>query len=179
MTANSREAIIAKYTDKSRYKPEYIYGDVYVDEKRISETLKSSDEKATFEKKLEIAKRFSVIFGLEVFMLPQMEGNNIIYIEKHSNPDIITNGIFADIKNPSGSEISVKKRFQESVHQADGVLFSINKQISINQVKKWMEEKLIWMNNHDGFLVVIEVGKKKKEYDVFKIKEKRLKKSPF
>ena len=59
MIDNSREATIAQYTDKSRYKPEYIYGDVYVDEDRIAETLKSKDEKEIFEKELKIAKRFS------------------------------------------------------------------------------------------------------------------------
>ena len=178
MNDNSREAVIAKYTDKSRYKSEYIFGNVYVDEERIAETFKSKDEKEIFGKELEIAKRFSERYGLEIFMLPQMEGNKIIYLEKHSNPDIITNGIFADIKCPSGSEISIKKRFQESVHQADGVIISINKPLSILKIKKWIEDKLRWMDNHDGFLIAIEVGNEKKRYDIFEIKEKGLEKAP-
>ena len=107
-----------------------------------------------------------------------MEGNKIIYLEKHSNPDIITNGIFADIKCPSGSEISIKKRFQESVHQADGVIISINKPLSILKIKKWIEDKLRWMDNHDGFIIAIEVGNEKKRYDIFEIKEKGLEKAP-
>ena len=178
MNDNSREAVIAKYTNKSRYKPEYIFGNVYVDEERIAETLKSKDEKEIFEKELKIAKRFSERYGLEIFMLPQMEGNKIIYLEKHSNPDIITNGIFADIKCPSGSEISIKKRFQESVHQADGVIISINKPLSILKIKKWIEDKMRWMDNHDGFIVAIEVGSMNKKYDIFEIKEKGLEKAP-
>ena len=177
MIDNSREATIAKYTDKSRYKPEYIYGDVYVDEDRIAETLKSKDEKEIFEKELKIAKRFSKAFGYDVFMLPQKEGN-IIYIEKHSNPDIITAGMFIDIKGPSGSETSIKTRFRESVHQADGVLISIDKLISILKVKRWIEDKLRRMDNHDGFLVIIEVGKENKKYDVFVVKGKGLEKAP-
>ena len=34
MRKNSKETIIAKYTDKSRYGPEYIFGDVYVENER-------------------------------------------------------------------------------------------------------------------------------------------------
>ncbi|MBR4375875.1 MAG: hypothetical protein IK040_04595 [Spirochaetia bacterium] len=174
MNDNSREAVIAKYTDKSRYKPEYIFGNVYVDEERIAETLKSKDEKEIFEKEFKTAKRFSEKFGYEVFMLPQKEGN-IIYIEKHSNPDIITEGMFIDIKNPSGSKASIKTRFHESIHQADGVLISVEKDISVSQVKKWIEEKLQLMNKHDGFIIAIEVGiKNNRKYGVFKIKGKEL-----
>ena len=58
---NSREVIIAKYTDKSRYKPEYIYGDVYVDEDRISLSNKNTREKEIFERELAAAKRFQNI----------------------------------------------------------------------------------------------------------------------
>ena len=115
----SRNATIAKYTDKSRYKSEYLYGKVYIDEDRIAEALKSKDEKEIFKKEFRASKRFSEYFGYDVFMSPQKEGN-IVYIEKHSNPDIITEGIFLDIKNPSGSKSSIKTRFRESVHQADG-----------------------------------------------------------
>ena len=177
MNDNSKEAIIAKYTDKSRYKPENIFGNVYVDEERITETLKSKDEKEIFEKEFKTVKRFSDKFGYDVFMLPQKEGN-IIYIEKHSNPDIITAGMFIDIKGPSGSETSIKTRFRESVHQADGVLLSINKLISILKVKSWIEDKLRRMDNHDGFLVIIEVGRENKKYDVFEVKGKGLEKAP-
>ena len=34
------------------------------------------------------------------------------------------------------------------------------------------------MNNHDGFVVAIEVGKVNKKYDIFEIKGKGLKKAP-
>lgn len=40
------QAVIAKYTDKSRYRPEYIFGDVYVDSYRIVQAEKSSKAKA-------------------------------------------------------------------------------------------------------------------------------------
>lgn len=34
------------------------------------------------------------------------------------------------------------------------------------------------MDNHDGFIVAIEVGNEKKRYDIFAIKEKGLGKAP-
>ena len=34
------------------------------------------------------------------------------------------------------------------------------------------------MDNHDGFIVAIEVGSKNKKYDIFEIKEKGLEKAP-
>ena len=67
----SKEAIIAKYTDKSRYKPEYIYDDVYVDEDRIVLSKKNKLEKEIFDRELKAAKRFSIHFNCEVFLLPE------------------------------------------------------------------------------------------------------------
>ena len=175
MCGNSREEIIAKYTDKSRYKPEYIYGDVYVDEERVKLSKSNKVEKEKFETELNTAKRFSDKFGFEIFMLPPKDGNKNIYIDKESNPDTISFEMFVEIKNPSGSETSIKTRFRESVHKADGVLLSVEKNISVSQVKKWITNQLNWMNNHDGFLVAIEVGtENNRKYGVFKINGKEL-----
>ena len=175
MYNNSREAIIAKYTDKSRYKPQYIFGDVYVDEGRITLSESNKVEKDKFKTELNTAKRFSDKFGFEIFMLPPKDGNKNIYIEKGSNPDTISFEMFVEIKNPSGSGTSIKTRFRESVHKADGVLLSVEKNISVSQVKKWIEDQLHWMNNHDGFLVAIEVGtENNRKYGVFKINGKEL-----
>ena len=79
----SRNATIAKYTNKSRYKPEYIYGKVYIDEDRIAEALKSKDEKEIFKKEFRASKRFSDCFSYDVFMLPQKEtttANSILFL---------------------------------------------------------------------------------------------------
>ena len=73
MSIRSREAIIAKYTDKSRYKHEYIYGDVYVDEERITK-LKSNQAKDVFNRELKAAIRFSIITKKLVRGLGQAEG---------------------------------------------------------------------------------------------------------
>ena len=62
MIDNSREATIAKYTDKSRYKPEHIYGDVYVDEARVALSKTNDEEKEIFYRELNAAKRFSKHF---------------------------------------------------------------------------------------------------------------------
>jgi hypothetical protein len=77
----SKETIIAKYTDKSRYKPEYIYDDVYVDEERIVLSKKNKLEKEIFDRELKAAKRFSVHFNCEVFLLPEgdKQGNAIYH----------------------------------------------------------------------------------------------------
>ena len=176
MTDNTREVIIAKYTDKSRYKSEYIYGDVYVDEKRIALSKNSKEEKEKFEREFNTAKRYSEKFELEIFMLPPKGENGHIYIEKSSNPDTVSFGMFVEIKNPSGSKSSIKTRFSESVHQADGVFISIEKTISISFVKKCIEEKLqLMMNNQSGFLIAIEVGiNNNRKYGVFKINGKEL-----
>jgi len=70
MCDNSREIAIAKYTDKSRYKKEYIYGDVYVDEERVEYSKKSIKAKDDYDRELKAAKRFSEHFNCEVFLLP-------------------------------------------------------------------------------------------------------------
>ena len=178
MCDNSREIAIAKYTDKSRYKSVHIFGNVYVDEDRIKESLKNNIEKNKFDKELNAAIRFSEYFDCKVFMLPPNEGGKVIYREKNSNPDIITNGIFADIKNPTGTETSIKRRFQESIHQADGTLISIQNDTSINQAKKWIEEKIRKMtHSHDGFMVIIEDNKH--NFEIFEIEKGLLKRNPF
>jgi hypothetical protein len=79
MIDNSREATIAKYTDKSRYKPEYTYGNVYVDEERIKHSNNSKEEKKKYEREFNTAKRYSEKFGLEIFMLPTRGENGHIY----------------------------------------------------------------------------------------------------
>ena len=157
---------------------ENIYGNVYVDEERIKESLKNDREKVQFEKELKTVIRFSEHFNCEVFMLPPNEGGGVIYLDKNSNPDIIANRLFIEINNPNGIESSIKRRFQDSVHQADGGLISIQNDTSINQARKWIEEKLGKMaNNHDGFMVIIEDNKH--NYEVFEIEKGLLKsKSP-
>ena len=176
MSYNSQQAIIAKYTDISRYRPEYIYGNVYVDEKRVKEALKNDIEKEKLKIEIEIADKFAKNFDCKVFMLPPTENGDVIYKEKNSNPDFISYNMFLEIKRPKGTKTSIRTRFQESVHQADGVLISIQNNIPINVAKKWIEEKLQLMNNHDGFVVVIE---SMNNYGLFTVKEKGLKKAPF
>ena len=177
MCDNSRAAVIAKYTDKSRYKSEHIFGNVYVDENRINESLKNEKEKVQFEKELNTAIRFSAHFNCDVFMLPPGDGGGVIYLDKNSNPDMIANRIFIDIKNPSGTGTSIKRRFQESIHQADGALISIQNETTIEQAKRWIEEKLQYMDNHDGFIVVVENNNH--NFEVFEIEKGLLKSSPF
>ncbi len=176
MADNSREAIIAKYTDKSRYNPKYIFGNIYVDAKRIEYSNTSKVEKKKYEREFNTAKRYSDKFGIEIFMLPPKGENGYIYIEKRSNPDTVSLGMFVEIKNPSGSRASIMARFRESVHQADGVFISVEKRISISYVKRCIENQLNLMNNkHDGFLIVIEIGTdNNRKYGVFKINGKEL-----
>ena len=71
MCDNSREIAIAKYADKSRYKSEHIFGNVYVDEERIILSKKNKFEKEIFDKELSAAKRFSKYFSCDVFLLPE------------------------------------------------------------------------------------------------------------
>ena len=112
---------------------ENIYGNVYVDEERIKESLKNDREKVQFEKELKTVIRFSEHFNCEVFMLPPNEGGGVIYLDKNSNPDIIANRLFIEINNPNGIESSIKRRFQDSVHQADGGLISIQEVFEIEK----------------------------------------------
>lgn len=169
MCDNSRAVVIAKYTDKSRYKKEYIYGDVYVDEERVKLSYKNKTENDKFKKELNTIIRFSEHFKCEVFLLPPNEKGKSIYKEKNSNPDAIVYKMFLEIKNPTGSIASIKTRFQESIHQADCVLISIINDTSIKKAKKWIENKLKTMDNHDGFVVVIEDYKN--NYEFYKIEK--------
>ncbi|MBO7047567.1 MAG: hypothetical protein J6W62_01475 [Spirochaetia bacterium] len=104
MADTSKKAIIARYTDKSRYKPEYIYGDVYVDEDRIILSKKNKYEEEIFTIELNAAKRFS------------------IYLEKNTNPDAITLDIFIDFKQTKGTNTSVTRQLERGIGQADAVL---------------------------------------------------------
>ncbi|MBR4159592.1 MAG: hypothetical protein IKT97_06015 [Spirochaetia bacterium] len=170
----SREAIVAKYTDKSRYKPEYIYGDVYVDEERILLSKKNKLEKEIFDRELEAAKRFSGCFKCEVFLLPEGDKQgNAIYIEKNTNPDAITLGIFIDFKQTKGTNTSITRQFERGIGQADAVLLSLTNEVKINDIERWINGKLKAMkHSHEGFLVVIENCNK--NYKVFTIKKGKL-----
>ena len=171
---NSREVIIAKYTDKSRYKPEYIYGDVYVDEDRISLSNKNTREKEIFERELAAAKRFSKHFNCEVFLLPEGDENgNAIYVDKNSNPDFITNGIFVDFKQAKGTDTSITKQFARGLGQADGVVITMDNDTSLEQARRWINGKLNALaEDYSGFIVVIEDNKG--NYETYSVNEKRL-----
>ncbi len=171
---NNREVIIAKYTDKSRYIPEYIYGDVYVDKDRIKMSKKNKFEKDIFDRELEAAKRFSEFFNCEVFLLPEGDKQgNAIYIEKNTNPDAITMGIFVDFKQAKGSNTSITRQFERGIGQADGVIITLENKVGIKTIEKWINGKLkVMTHNHDGFKVVIE--NEKNSFKVFTIKEGKL-----
>ena len=57
MCDNSKEAIITKYTDKSRYKPEHIFGDVYVDKGGNYWTFTINGKRLSIEESLFSATR--------------------------------------------------------------------------------------------------------------------------
>ena len=123
MADTSKKAIIARYTDKSRYKPEYIYGDVYIDEDRIILSKKNKYEEEIFTIELNAAKRFSKHFNCEVFLLPEGDKQgNAIYLEKNTNPDAITLDIFIDFKQTKGTNTSVTRQLERGIGQADAVL---------------------------------------------------------
>ena len=170
----SKETIIAKHTDKSRYKPEYIYDDVYVDEERIVLSKKNKLEKEIFDRELKAAKRFSKYFNCEVFLLPEGDKQgNAIYIEKNTNPDAITLGIFIDFKQTKGTNTSITRQFERGIGQADAVLLSFKHKVKISNIEKWINGKLKAMkHNHDGFVVIIENFENK--YRVYEIKEGKL-----
>ncbi len=176
MKKNSKEAIIAKYMDKSRYNPEHIYGDVYVDELRVNQAKKSEKAKADHERELKAAIRFSKHFDCEVFLLPEGDKNgNVLYIEKHSNPDSIIKGSFIDLKKTKGTDTSISRRLERALKQADGVLITIENEILIDKAVQWINGKLISMESqYDGFIVIIEdkIG----NYGIYTVNEKRLSK---
>ena len=119
MCDNSKEVIIAKYTDKSKYKPEQIFGDVYVNKERIALSKTNNEEKEIFDRELNAAKRFSEHFCCEVFLLPPDEKGHAIYVDKHSNPDSIIKGFFIDFKHSIGTDRSIIKKLQKGVRQAE------------------------------------------------------------
>ena len=174
MCGNSREAIIAKYTDKSRYKSEHIFGDVYVDEERIVLSKKNKVEKEIFNKELKAAQRFSDHYNCEVFLLPEGDKQgNAIYVEKNTNPDAITLGIFIDFKQTKGTNTSITRQFERGIGQADAVLLSLTNEVKINDIEKWLNGKLKAMkHSHEGFVIVIENCEN--NYKTFTIKEGKL-----
>ncbi len=174
MLDTSKEAIIARYTDKSRYKPEYIYGNVYVDEDKITLSKKNKFEEEIFTIELNAAKRFSKHFNCEVFLLPEGDKHgNAIYLEKNTNPDAITLDIFIDFKQAKGTNTSVTRQLERGIGQADGVLLSLNTKVNIKTIEKWINGKLkVMTHNHEGFMVVIENFEN--NYKAFIIKEGKL-----
>ena len=104
MIDNSREATIAKYTDKSRYKPEHIYGDVYVDEARVALSKTNDEEREIFyfiDFKKAIGTDRSIIKKLERGV-GQAEGI-IISIENETSIDKAVqwlNGVLNTMTNP-------------------------------------------------------------------------------
>ena len=174
MPDDSREAVIAKYTDKSRYKPEYIYGDIYVDDRRVEQSNKSNQAKDDFTRELEAAKRFSKHFNCEIFLLPEGDENgNAIYAEKHKNPDSIIKGVFIDFKQARGTDTSIVHQFGRGLRQADGVIITVGDGTSISKAVIWINGKLKSLEkSHDGFVVIIEDDKG--NYGTYSINAKRL-----
>lgn len=173
MCDNSKEALIAKYTDKSWYKPEHIYGDVYVDKARIELSKTNDEEKEIFYRELNAAKRFSKHFNCEVFLLPPDENGHAIYLDKHSNPDSIIKGLFIDFKQAKNTDNSITRQLERGLGQAEGVIITINGDTIITKVVQWLNGKINTMTKpHDGFIVVVENNKG--SYWIFTIKRKRL-----
>ena len=173
MCDNSKKALIAKYTDKSRYKPEHIYGDVYVDKARIALSKTNDEEKEIFERELNAAKRFSKHFNCEVFLLPPDENGHAIYLDKHSNPDSIIKGLFIDFKQAIGTDRSISKRLEYGVGQSEGIVITIENDTPIEKAKQWINGTLnVLKNEYDGFIVVIEDNKG--NYGTYSVNRKRL-----
>lgn len=173
MSSRSREAIIAKYTNKSHYKHEYIYGDVYVDEERITK-LRSNQAKDVFNRELKAAIRFSIYFCCDVFLLPEgdKEGN-AIYVEKHKNPDAIIHGHFIDFKQAKGTDTSITKKLVRGLGQAEGIVISIEDELEINKAVQWLNGKINSLKKlYEGFIVIVEDNKG--NYGVYTINGKRL-----
>ena len=173
MCDNSNEIIIAKYTDKSRYKPEHIFGDVYVDKDRIALSKTNDEEKEIFNRELNAAKRFSEHFYCEVFLLPPDENGHAIYVDKHSNPDAIIQGHFIDFKQAIGTDRSISKRLEYGVGQSEGIVITIENDTPIEKAKQWINGTLnVLKNEYDGFIVVIEDNKG--NYETYSVNKKRL-----
>ena len=174
MCDNSRAAVIAKYTDKSRYKKEYIYGDVYVDEERVEYSKKSIKAKDDYDRELKAAKRFSEHFNCEVFLLPNEEKNgNVIFIEKHKNPDAIIQGKFIDFKQAKGTDGSVTKQLGRGLMQAEGVVITVMDGTTIDITVQWLNGKINSLKkSYNGFVVIIEDAQG--NYRTYTINAKRL-----
>ena len=173
LNTNRREAIIAKYTDKSRYMLECIYGDVYVDEKRFALSKTNDDEREIFERELKTAIRFSKHFNCEVFLLPPDENGKAIYKEKHSNPDSIILGRLIDFKDAKSTDTSITRQIERGLKQADGIIITLTEEISIKKTTQWLNGKLNAMKSaYEGFIVVIE--DKKNNYWTYTVNGKRL-----
>ena len=173
MCDNSKEAIITKYTDKSRYKPEHIFGDVYVDKDRIALSKTNDEEKEIFNREFNAAKRFSEHFNCEVFLLPPDENGHAIYVDKHSNPDSIIKGLFIDFKQAKNTDTSITRQLERGLGQAEGVIITIEGDAIIEKVVQWLNGKINSMTKpHDGFIVVVE--NKEGNYWTFTINGKRL-----
>ena len=174
MCDNSRAAVIAKYTDKSRYKSEHIFGNVYVDERRIKLSEISTEEKNKHDKELKVAKRFAEHYNCEVFLIPEGDENgNAIFTEKNSNPDAIFQGYFIDFKQAKGSDRSITKRFGRGLGQAEGIIITIENDTSIEKAVQWINGSLNAMkHSHDGFIVIIE--DRSGNYGIYSINGKRL-----
>lgn len=172
MHDNFRDAIIAKYTDKSRYKPKHIFGDVYVDKDRIALSESNRREKKLFDREFKAAKHFSLKYSCEVFMLPPNEGSHAIYIEKNSNPDAIIKGNFIDFKYAEGSDSSITKQLGRGIEQADGIIITIGNDTTIEKAVQWLNGKINSMKkDHSGFMVIIE--DRNGNYKSFIINKKR------
>ena len=173
MCDNSKEAIITKYIDKSRYKPEHIFGDVYVDKDRIALSKTNDEEKEIFNREFNAAKRFSEHFNCEVFLLPPDENGHAIYVDKHSNPDSIIHGRLIDFKKAKGTDRSIIKKLERGVSQAEGIIITIENETPIYKAVQWLNGVLNTMTNpHDGFIVIIEDNKG--IYGVYTVNGKRL-----
>ena len=173
MCDNSKKAIIIKYTDKSRYKPEHIFGDVYVDKDRIALSKTNDEEKEIFNREFNAAKRFSEHFNCEVFLLPPDENGHAIYVDKHSNPDAIIQGHFIDFKQAIGTDRSISKRLEYGVGQSEGFVITIENDTPIEKAKQWINGTLnVLKNEYDGFIVVIEDNKG--NYETYSVNKKRL-----
>ena len=173
MCDNSKEIIIAKYTDKSRYKPGNIFGDVYVDQERIALSKTNDEEKEIFDRELNAAKRFSKHFNCEVFLLPPNGNGHAIYVDKHSNPDSIIKGLFIDFKQAKNTDTSITRQLERGLGQAEGIIITIEGDTIIKKAVQWLNGKINSMTKpHEGFIVVVE--NKEGKYWTFSVKGKRL-----
>ena len=123
---------------------------------------------------MKAAQRFSIHYNCEVFLLPEGDKQgNATYVEKNTNPDAITLGIFIDFKQTKGTNTSITRQFERGIGQADAVLLSLTNEVKINDIEKWLNGKLKAMkHSHEGFVIVIENCEN--NYKTFTIKEGKL-----